>query len=52
MMREPRLFQPADVIQSDDALLDGWLASLTPDQFERILGALSLERVERRAAAS
>ena len=53
MTIEPLLFQPSDVIQpDDDALLDGWLASLTPNQLERILDVLALERVSRRAAAS
>ena len=38
--------------QEGDVLLDGWLASLTPDQFARILDSLARPRIERRAAAS
>jgi len=29
---------------ADDAVLDGWIASLTADQFERVLGSLARGR--------
>ncbi len=34
---EPRFPQPVDPYREDDAVLDGWIASLTADQFARVL---------------
>lgn len=38
---DPFLFAPPDVPQQDDALLDDWLASLTPARFGQILDSLT-----------
>ena len=37
----PLFPQSTDLTHSDDVLLDSWLASLTPDRFERILDSLA-----------
>jgi hypothetical protein len=49
---EPLYVHPTDLAHQDDSLLDGWLASLTPDQFEHILKSLALPRPARAATAS
>lgn len=46
------LLPTSDMSLEDDATLDGWLASMTPDQFDRVLDALARSSVERSAAAS
>ena len=40
-LASPLYFQTPDLPQPDDSLLDSWLASLTPTQFERILDSLA-----------
>lgn len=51
-VRESVSLLPLDVAQQDDDLLDGWLVSLTADQFEQMLDSLARLRVEGSAAAS
>ena len=34
--------RPPDAV-ADDGVLDGWIASLTADQFERVLASLAQE---------
>ena len=48
----PLFLRPAHVAQDDDAVLDGWLASLTPIEFERILDSLARSDFAASAAAS
>ena len=47
----PLYHQIPDVTQPDDSLLDAWLASLTPDQFERIFDSLARQPLARVATA-
>ena len=47
----PFVLQSPDLTQPDDSLLDNWLASLTPDQFERILDSLARLRLASVATA-
>lgn len=47
----PFALQSPDLTQPDDSLLDNWLASLTPDQFERILDSLARPRLASVATA-
>lgn len=47
----PVLLQSLDATQPDDTLLDSWLASLTPNQFEHILNALARPPMTRMASA-
>ena len=46
------MLQIPDMVDEDDVALDGWLASLTPDQFGYVLNSLARLRVESRAAVS
>ena len=48
----PLLLPVADAAQPDDAMLDSWLASLTPAQFERILDSLARSDLAGSAVAS
>ena len=48
---EPFYLQTPEVTQPDDSLLDAWLASLTPDQFERILDSLARQPLAKVATA-
>ncbi len=50
--RTPFFLEPPDVTQPDDVLLDGWLASLTPDQFAHVLDSLARPRMATSASAS
>ncbi len=47
----PFVLQAPDITQTDDSLLDGWLASLTPNQFERILNSLAQQQAAWVATA-
>lgn len=47
----PFVLQSPDVTQPDDSLLDNWLASLTPDQFDRILDSLARPHMASVATA-
>ena len=47
----PLYLQAPDIAQPDDSLLDAWLASLTPDQFERILDSLARPTLAKVATA-
>ena len=51
-LAEPLFLQFPAPVQSDDAMLDGWLASLTPSQFERILDSLARQPIATAASAS
>ncbi len=42
VMSELPFLDALDLVQRDDAVLDRWIGSLTPDQFERILHSLAL----------
>jgi len=47
----PLYLQSLDITQPDDSLLDAWLSSLTPDQFERILDSLARPPLASAATA-
>ena len=47
----PLYLQTPDVAQPDDGLLDAWLASLTPGQFERFLDSLARQPLASAATA-
>ena len=47
----PLYLQTPAIAQPDDGLLDAWLASLTPGQFERILDSLARQPLASSATA-
>ena len=47
----PLFLQVLAFDQPDDLLFDGWLASLVPEQFERILDSLARPTLTKAASA-
>lgn len=49
--QEPLSLKASDMTRRDDVTLDGWIASLTPDHFERVIEWLTRPHCSRALAS-